>query len=98
MGHQGDHHDPALRIFRYGTRYRWDPKATLPEPFVYEVGDEEAVESRRQGTVLIKNSNALHPLPDEWFGASAEEDLVEGQIIPIFAEPFHPYMSLTEIL
>lgn len=98
MGHQGDHHDPALRIFRYGTCYRWDPNATLPEPFVYEVGDEEAVESWRQGTVLIKNPNALHPLPDEWFGASAEEDLVEGQIIPIFAEPFHPYMSLTEIL
>lgn len=97
MGHQGNYHDPALRIFRYGTCYRWDPNATLPEPFVYEVGDAEAVESWRQGTVLIKNPNAIHPLPDEWFGASAEEDLEEGQVNTIFAERFHPYMSLTKI-
>lgn len=97
MGHQGKYHDPALRIFRYGTCYRWDPNATLPEPFVYEVGDKEAVESWRQGTVLIKNPNAIHPLPDEWFGASAEEYLEEGQVNTIFAERLHPYMSLTEI-
>ena len=64
---------------------------------MYEVGDEEAVESWRQGTVLIKNPNAIHPLPNEWFGASAEEYLVNGQISTIFSETFHPYMSMTSI-
>lgn len=97
MGQQGAHYSTAIRIFRYGTCYRWDPNATLPEPFVYEVGDIEAVESWRQGTVLIKNPNALQRLADEWFGASCEDDLIDGQIISTFAEPFHPYMSRTEI-
>ena len=97
MAQQMAHACADIRLFRYGTCYRWDPNATLPEAFVYEVGDPEVVETWRQGTVLIKNPNALHPLPTEWFGASAEEDLVDGQIVSTFAEPFHPYMSLTEI-
>jgi len=99
IGQQGRHHNPAVRMFRHGTCYRWDSNATLPAPFVYEVGDPETFETWRQGTVLIKNPNALHPLPHEWFGASAEEDLVNGQIIPIFAngEEFHPYMSMTQM-
>jgi hypothetical protein len=99
MGQQGKYHDPSIRMFRFGTCYRHDPNATLPAPFVYEVGDREAIETWRQGTVLIRNPNAIHPLPDEWFGASAEEDLIDGKIVPLFAqgELFHPYMSLTQM-
>lgn len=97
MGHQGKYHSDAVRMFRFGTCYRWDPNATTPAPFVYEIGDVKAIETWRQGTVLIKNLHTLHPLPDEWFGAAAEERLVDGMIVPKFAvgEDLQPYMSLT---
>lgn len=100
MGQQGVHHEPDVRMFRYGTCYRWDSNSTLPAPFVYEVGDHEAIESWRQGTVLIKNPNAIHPLHDDWFGASVEEDLVDGKIVSTFAqgEAFHPFMSITPMV
>lgn len=86
----------TVRMIRHGTCYRHDPNATLPEPFLYEVGDpEHGRETWREGTVLIHNPNAAHPLPAEWLGAGAEEDMVEGKTITTFAESFLPYWSLT---
>lgn len=98
MGHQGYCHDPELKLLRIGTCYRHDPNASLPAPFMYEVGDSEAIETWRQGTVLIKNPKALHPLPDEWLGAGIEEDLIDGKIVTTWRDPFIPYASLTQIL
>jgi len=100
MGHQGPYRDPELKVLRFGTRYRHDPNATLPAPFMYEVGDPEAMETWRQGTVLIKNPKALYPLPDEWLGAGIEEDLIDGKIVTTWCkhEPFIPYGSITQIV
>jgi hypothetical protein len=96
MGFEGAHRSPAVRMIRWGTAYRPDPNARLPEPFIYEVGHPDWIgETWREGTVLIRNPNALHPLPDEWLGAAVEENLVDGRIVSTFAEPFHPYMSIT---
>jgi hypothetical protein len=96
MGHQGAYRSPEVRMLRHGACYRHDQNATLPDAFVYEVGDpEQGLESWREGTVLIRNPNALHPLAREWLGASAEDELVDGKAITTFAEPFHPYWSLT---
>lgn len=98
MGHEGRYHRFGVRMLRYGTCYRHDPNATLPKPFLYEVGhQDELVESWREGTVLFKNPRARHQLPDEWLGASAEQDFVNEQAITTFAEPFHPYWSITEL-
>jgi hypothetical protein len=88
----------AVRQFRLGTCYDWNPNATRPFPFVYEVGDPEAPpETWRQGTELIINPNALHPLPDQWLGAAAETRFSDGRIIPTAArgEDFLPFMSFT---
>lgn len=100
MGHQGPYRDPDLKVLRMGTCYRHDPNASQAAPFMYEVGDRKAIESWRQGTVLIKNPKALHPLPDEWLGAGVEEDLVDGKTVTTWrrGEPFIPYASLTTIL
>ncbi|MEG0299729.1 MAG: hypothetical protein RR609_09160, partial [Aurantimicrobium sp.] len=99
MGHQKTYRDPDLKVLRMGLCYRHDPNATLPEPFMYEVGHKNAVaETWRQGTVLIKNPNALHPLPDEWLGAGCEYDLVAGKSVMTWREPFIPFTSLTQIL
>lgn len=100
MGQLRGHGRDAVRQFRYGTSYDWDPNSTTPFPFLYEVGDPEAPrETWRQGTELIINPTALHPLPDEWFGAAAETKLTKKQLIPLFAvgERFFPYMSFTTL-
>jgi len=99
MGHEGAHRSPNVRMVRAGVCYRHDPNAALPEPFVYEVGDfSHGPESWRQGTVLIRNPNAIFPLPEEWFGAGVEEDVVDGGAVSTFAEQFQPYRSLTRLL
>ncbi|CAJ6933496.1 Uncharacterised protein [Burkholderia pseudomallei] len=98
MGHQGAYMTKGVRMARWGTCYRHDPNATMPMAFVYEVGDKTwPMETWRQGTVLIRNPNALHPLPDEWLGAALETNFVDGNVISTFAEPFLPYMSTTQI-
>jgi hypothetical protein len=100
MGQLGRYHSNDVHMFRYGTHYDWDPNATKPQPFLYEVGDPEAPrETWRQGTELIRNPNALKPLPPEWLGAAVETTLNNGQIIPLFATggDFFPYMSITPL-
>jgi hypothetical protein len=97
MGQQGAFRSPGLRMLRWGTCHRHDPNATIPAPFLMEVGDpDEGQETWREGTVLIRNPNALHPLPPEWLGAGAEDDLDDGQVVTTFSEPFLPFFSITE--
>jgi hypothetical protein len=96
MGFEGAYRNAAVRMIRFGTAYRDDPNATLPEPFMYEVGDPDWTgETWHEGTALIKNPNAVHPVPDNWIGAGAEDDLVDGRIVSTLAEGFHPYASMT---
>ncbi|CAO3425134.1 hypothetical protein [Azospirillum doebereinerae] len=95
VGHEGKYTSNAVRMIRYGTCYKHDPNAHLPDPFVYEVGNGEMVESWREGTVFIHNPRALHPIPPGVIGASAEEMLIDGRSETTFYEPFHPYASVT---
>ena len=98
MGQQGQYRSPKVRMLRYGTKHRFDVHATLPEAFLYEVGDPElGPETWREGTILIRNPNALRPLPPEWLGAAAEEDFENGQVMTTFAEDFLPFMSVTQV-
>lgn len=69
MGQEGAFRSNAVRMIRYGTCYRHDPNAALPAPFVYEVGDGEWQETWREGTTLIHNPAALHPVPAGLLGA-----------------------------
>jgi hypothetical protein len=96
MGHQGSYHDPALRMVRWGSCFRHDPNATLPEGFLHEVGDRRiGLETWREGTVLIHNPNATHKLPSEWFGAAVEDRMEKGQVVSTFWESFVPFSSIT---
>ncbi len=98
MGQEGAHRSDAVRMIRYGVCYQQNPDATLPEGFVYEVGDpRNGRESWREGTALIRNPNALYPLPAGWFGAALEEDSLNGKHVSTFLEPFLPYWSLTKM-
>lgn len=101
MGQLRGHATNKFHMFRYGTYYDWDPMAIRPKSFVYEVGDPTAPpEDWRQGTDLIRNPNALHPLPEDWIGAAVETTLGDNQIIPTFAtvNEFFPYMSVTKLV
>lgn len=99
MGHQGEYMTKGVRMLRWGSCYRHDPNATAPRPFVYEVGDREwPVETWRQGTVLIRNPGAIHPLPENWFGAALEHKLIEGEVRSVPSEHFLPFSSVTQIL
>lgn len=97
IGQQGAHWSEDVRMVRYGNCLDHDPDATSPEPFAYEVGDPHVpLEPWRDGSVLIHNPNALHPLPPEWLGASAEEDLgPNGTVITTWRDRFLPFASNT---
>jgi hypothetical protein len=99
IGQEGKHRSSQVRMIRYGTCYDHDPNATAPNTFAYEVGNSDfPPEPWRQGTVMIHNPNALHPLPPEWIGAGAEENFSEkGTVVPIWRDPFMPYMSITKL-
>lgn len=98
MAHQGRYRDPDLKVLRMGTCYVHDPNESKPAPFMYEVGDSNFVETWRQGTVLIRNPKARHPVPDEWLGAGVEEELIDGKSITTWREPFIPFASFTQIM
>lgn len=99
IAHSGKGHDSNLRIIRYGTHYRHDPNATMPAPFMYEVGAKDSIkETWSQGTIFFHNPNALHPIPIGWLGASADMYIKDNEHLTIFHDEFHPYMSLTMML
>lgn len=96
MGQEGSYRSDAVRMIRYGSCYRHDPNSEKPSGFVYEVGDGETTEKWSEGTVLIHNPHALHPIPPGLIGASAEERLEDGKTVTtFFCEGFHPFSSLT---
>jgi hypothetical protein len=99
IGQEGHHRSKQVRMIRYGTCYDHDPNATAPNTFAYEVGDLNfPAELWRQGSVMIHNPHALHPIPPEWIGAGAEENLGEkGNVIPVWRDHFMPYMSMTKL-
>jgi hypothetical protein len=101
MGHQRPSSKSRyVHMFRFGAAHRHDDNATMPDPFLYEVGDPEWVETWSEGTVLIHNPNALHPVPSGWFGAGAETRLQpDGQVVATFSrDGFMPYWSHTHLI
>ena len=98
MGQQGKHRSENVRMIRFGTCYDHNPDAAKPFGFAYEVGDTNfGLETWREGTELIRNPFAKVPLPEEWFGAAVEQDLIDGRPINTHREEFLPYWSQTQM-
>lgn len=95
LGVERGHHSRVVRLIRYGTCYRFDPNATIPSSFVYEVGNAGAIETLAEGTVLMHNPYALHPIQEGLVGACAEERIEDRQVVTYFSSGFHPYASFT---
>lgn len=101
MGQQ----NPATRsrfihMFRIGAAYKNDANATMPVPFIYEVGDTNRIETWSEGTDLIHNPNALHPVPSGWLGSGIESRLqTNGKVVTTFSgDGFLPYWSQTTLI
>lgn len=101
MGHQRPSSKSRfVRMFRIGAAHHHDDNATMPAPFLYEVGHPDWVETWSEGTVLIHNPRALHPLPAGWLGAGVESRLQpDGQVVATFSrDGFMPYWSETHLI
>lgn len=72
------HPIPGMIIARFGTEYDDDPKAIMPKPFYYFI--DEYPERWNEEAVVLHNPNALHPLPSQFFGNTAEDRLEGGKL------------------
>lgn len=96
---QEEHGAGAARMLRHGACLAEVGGTSTPAGYAYEVGQRGAQrEQWNEGTVLIHNPFALHPLPPDWLGASAEMRCKDGQTTECFAHGFHPFSSTTELL
>jgi len=96
---QEEHATSAARMLRHGACLADNGDRSTPTGYAYEVGERGAQrEQWNEGTVLIHNPFALHPLPADWLGASVEVRCKDGQTNECFARGFHPFSSTTELL
>jgi hypothetical protein len=96
---QEEHATSTARMLRHGACLAGNGDRPTPTGYAYEVGERGAQrEHWNEGTVLIHNPFALHPLPPDWLGASAELRCKDGPTTECFAQGFHPFSSTTELL
>ncbi|RSZ32000.1 hypothetical protein EJO66_22380 [Variovorax beijingensis] len=96
---QEEHAASAARMLRHGACLAENGDTSTAAGYAYEVGQRGAQrEQWNEGTVLIHNPFALHPLPPDWLGASAEVRCKDGQTTECLAHGFHPFSSTTELL
>lgn len=99
IGQEGSHQAKTVRMLRHGHCEPAGDMAPAASPFLYEVGQRgDAHESWNEGTMLIHNPFARHPLPRGWLGASAEVELKDGAVVCAFSGAFHPLASVTETM
>lgn len=88
---------PGVRILRHGSCLGADEDPSSAAGFVYEVGRQAGRrEAWNEGTALVHNPRARHPLPRDWIGAAAELALEKGRVVTHFARGFHPFACTTE--
>jgi hypothetical protein len=99
MGQQALGPARILKMLRFGLAQDFDPNSTLPEIFIHEVGKPGSpVETWHEGTALMLNPNAKHPVPQHWLGAAVELRWEGETIVSIATDRFLPLSSLTVTL
>lgn len=96
MGYQAGYHRGNILMSRTGYCYDPNPDSAVPLNFHYDL-DHPFIEERwGQGTVVLYNPNAIHPLPRGFFVDSVETYMDDGKLqsdVPMF----HPFASITSI-
>ena len=80
-------------IIMYHVGMRYDPNASLPKRFMYQV-TTESKETWAEGLSMFHNPNAKHPVSEFLFPSIAHHYFDDGQIRSHLHE-FHPYASQT---
>ena len=96
IGQEGEYRTNAVKMLRHG---HCQSEEGASCSFLYEVGQRrDKHESWNEGTMLIHNPFARHPLPRRWLGSSAEAELRDGAVVLTFSDAFHPHSSVTETM
>lgn len=99
MGQQALGAARTLKILRFGLAQNFDLNSTMPEIFIHEVAKPGSpVETWHEGTALMLNPNAKHPIPPHWLGAAVELRWEGDTIVSIASDRFLPLSSLTVTL
>jgi len=84
---------PGMILTRVGIEYDEDPKAIMPRAFACFV--EEDSEDWNDEAVVLHNPYAKHPLPENFFGTTAQDVYENGNIHFFVCGPY-TYASTTE--
>jgi len=96
---QEGHGSQAVHLLRHGSCLGAQGELDAPAGFVYEVGQRGTQrEAWNEGTVLVHNPHARHPLPRKWLGAATEVAFEDGHVATRFERGFHPFTCTTETL
>ena len=84
---------PGMIVTRIGIEYDDDPKAIMPRAFACFA--EEDSEDWNDEAVVLHNPYAKHPLPENFFGTTAQDVYEDGNIRFFVCGPY-TYASITE--
>jgi len=96
----GFHHgygNETYNVTRFGTSFNPDPDAMDPTLFIYDVGQPPFVETWGQGLVVNHNPNALHPLPDGFFGQVVDTRFQDNRMVSSL-RGWHPIATNTLVM
>lgn len=95
MGKLAGFGSPRVHLWRIGTCFNYEPNATQPKPFAFEIEPDKYQETWAQGISMIHNPNALLPINPELFPSIAHHFFDNGQIVSRSIEEFQPLTSIT---
>lgn len=94
MGKIAGFGESSVIMMYQGSKHRFDPNASMPDPFVFMI-DDQYEENWGHGVNVFHNPNALTPLDPSVFPSATHHRLrADGLIESQFAE-FHPYSTTT---
>lgn len=94
MGKQARLGSENSRIFRLGSCHNFEPNATEPKMFHYEVSDKNR-EKWTEGAAIFHNPNAKIPVDPNLF-PSFGHYFLEGEIVKSILPEFYPYNSMNQ--
>jgi len=88
---------PQVKMVRFGTAYRHDRNAALPDTYIQRLDEAGYSETWDEGLNVYHNPNARIPLARNLF-SGATHHLLDGDRVVSLCQGFHPYSSETMII
>lgn len=98
MGYQEEYYSSFMKITREGTCYDFNPNASKPLQFIYDLDNPPIRETWGQGLVVCYNPNAKIPLTKDFFDGTVQTYCEDNKIYTDIPRPFYPFTSKTQVL